>query len=181
MTNLIIRLFLGLVLASLVMSGILHYLKVPADRYMPPPMMYNNATASAVGVVTKTEDLGYTDHWWAGMDEEYYVDYTFQPTTKVTEPNGKVKSFLGPGFYSGSVRISQDDYHKWNKSLDGGAKPPIIVNYDPNNPSINAVANTQGVFSRSSGLLGLWLLYLLGLLALAVIFEELLKRWIRSE
>lgn len=181
MTNLIIRLFIGLILASILMGVVLNYLKVPQDVYLPAPMSYSAATSKTVGVVTKTEDLGYTDHWWAGMDEEYYVDYTFQPTTKVTGPNGKVKSVIGPGYWSNSVRISQIDYDDWNKTLKDNQKPPIEVNYDPLNPSINGVASTEGVFGRSSGLMGIWILYFIGLIIVAVLIGEALKRWIKSE
>jgi hypothetical protein len=181
MTNLFIRIFIGLILASLLIGGVLHYLKVPNDKYFPPPMMFPYATAKAVGIVTKTEDLGYTDHWWAGMDEEYYVDYTFQPSTKVQEPNGKVKTFLGPGYYSNSVRISQTDYDDWNKTLKTNPKPPIEVNYDPLNPSVNGVPNTLGLFGRSSGWLGIWIVYFIGLILVAILIGEALKRWIKSE
>lgn len=181
MLNLILRLVIGFILATICLGVVLNYMHIPPDKYLPAPLVYNNVTSKTVGLVTGTEDLGYGDHWWSGTDEEYYVDYTFQPVKKVKEPDGRVKEFIGPQWYRGSVRIDQLTYQNWNTELKTQPKQPIQVVYDPLNPAVNGVLGTQGVYSRFDGFMGVWLLYFAGLIAVTIIFEEILKRWMPSE
>lgn len=181
MINLILRLVIGFILALICFGVTLNYLHVPPDKYLPAPILYSNATAKGVGVVTKAEDLGYGNHWWSGTGDEYYVDYAFQPTKTIQEPNGGVKKFWLPQWYTGSVRVDQTTYDNWNDMIQKEPKPPIQVVYDPLNPAINGVQGSQGKYSRYAGWFGIWLLYFGGLLAVAIIFEEILKRWMPSE
>ena len=181
MINLILRLVIGFILALVCFGVTLNFLHVPPDKYLPAPVVYTNATAKAVGVVTKTEDLGYGNHWWSGTGDEYYVDYAFQPIKTVDEPNGTVKKFWLPQWYNGSVRVDSATYNTWDGLLKSEDKPPIQVIYDPMNPAINGVQGTQGVYSRYDGWFGIWLLYFAGLFAVAIIFGEIFKRWMPSE
>lgn len=181
MINLILRLVIGFVLALICFGVALKYMHVPPDKYLPAPMVYANATAKTIGVVTKTEDLGYGDHWWAGTGDQYFVDYAFQPVKTVNEPDGQVKKFWLPQWYTGSVRVSQPTYSAWDGMIQKAPKPPIQIIYDPMNPAINGIQGTIGTYSRYAGWFGVWLIYLGGLLAVAIIFEEIMKRWMPSE
>jgi hypothetical protein len=173
--GIILKLLAGLILAVLAMGAALHYLHVPYDRYFPPPTLYVNATAKGDGVATGVEELPYMSHWWASTDDELYLDYSFPTVQKILKPNGQTAITFGPT-YSGMVRITEGDREKWESQIKDMGKVPIEVFYDPNNPVINYVPGTLGVYNRSAGIMGTWLLYVLGLAALTWIFYELIRR-----
>jgi hypothetical protein len=175
----VIRLFIGLVVSVLLFLGGLHLAKVAPDRYMPPPMEYLRVTTPGEATVTGTEDRGYGDHFWAGTEEWYFVDFTFQATPLAWDPTGKaVKTVTAgtPPTYNASVRITEDDYRK--KYQPGQT---IDIYYDPYNPEINGIEGSLGGFSRGLGYWAGYLLYVLGIVALALVLSEVAKKWLPSE
>lgn len=172
--NAVLRLFIGLIVSTLIFFCVVHFANIPRDKYMPPSAVYDDITASTTGTVTATHERGYGDHWWAGVDYRWYVDYTFTPDVNQNQAGGAAKTVQSPSPISDEIQISESDYDK--VYVVGG---PITVHYDPDNPTINGVPNTIGHFSKGSGWLSGWLWWPIGFLVLAILIGEAMKKWIK--
>ena len=170
--NLAIRLAIGMALSAVLFLVAFHRLGIPPDKYLPPASSYKNVTAETHGSVMSTEEKGYGDHVWGGMQTNYYVDYQFTPNVALLQPDGTTKYEKSTVPYTGSVLVDETTFRSATTGQD------VVVKYDPYNPAINGVPNTLGVYSKTTGLMNPWLWYLIGFAALSVVFEEILKRWI---
>jgi hypothetical protein len=168
--NFVLRYAIGLAIAILIFMVIVRQTGMTPEMYMPPAKSFDQVTQKAVGTVTKVEERGYTDHIFSGMQNDYYVDYTFHAIQKITRPDGQVQVFQ-PAAYIGSVMITEADYNKIKVG------DPVTVRFDRADPTINGVIDTLGVYSATDGWLNCYLWYWIAVVVATVGLAELLKKW----
>ncbi len=170
------RYVLSFVLAVVIFIGVLHFMKIPRDRLLPPPKLYDDCTATAIGWVTGSREEGTQNHILEGTDTFYYELYKFAP--RPPEEAGVKPSKAEPStpvtWVNGAVRVTGQSF----QSISAGQQ--IKVLYDPYNPNINGVPGTLGVWSRTTGLFNPYLWWYVGLIVLTLVLQEAIRMITRS-
>jgi hypothetical protein len=179
--NRVMRYLGGLILASILLYLILPFAGIPQSKFLPPPIVYNKATGSAYGVITKKEVGPVTNPFKVG-DHIYLLDYKFKAPTP--PPRGQLQ--YGPKqLHTAQIRVDVSVWGDPDSAQKSGMQPgqTILVRYEKTYPDINGVYRPdlgRGCGPGSNILSG-WLLFLLLDLAIAYGFMTLLERFGRQE
>ncbi|HEY3331348.1 MAG TPA: hypothetical protein VGK19_15065 [Capsulimonadaceae bacterium] len=170
-----LRLTIGFFVSIALWWGIIHYMNIPKDRFLPPAVSINEMSQKALGYYVKAIESPYADHWWMGStDTLWYAEYKFQPYFSVTQPDGKQKLIQQSQWYTGRIPIGRTEYEKFVPGV------PVEISYDPFNPLLSGVSGTGKINIGASYFSG-WLLYVLGFIATTVLVGELCKKWIEHD
>jgi hypothetical protein len=170
-----LRYIIGIVLATCIWIGVIHFTHLPADIFAPPSASISNVKSKATGYFLTVQESRYTEHWWEGsLDTEYYMHYKFQPKQIFVQSDGTEKAVQSTDWQEGVVQVHSGEYDKY-KTGD-----PLAISYDPYNPLINGLTGTQKFNIKASFFSG-WLYYLLGYIATVILFERLASLRYKSE
>lgn len=168
----LLRGFIGFIVAVLIWWGALYFTHLPKDRFLPPGLSMENLSQTTTGYVVKGVESGYSDHWYDGNSgNEWFLIYKFQPTIWAPIPGGGHAPEPQSDWQFGKIPIGEDQYNK----ISPGSR--LEVTYDPWNPMINGVTGT-GKINTGASWFSPWLLYVLGFIATAVLIAEVCKKWI---
>lgn len=157
-------------------------MKVKPEVYMPPPQLYQFATEKTTGYVTGFEVKGYGEHLLEGSQDFHYMMYKFQPkrikdiTYAENRTQGQVVQQGDAPWYTGEVRIEAMQIGGENGSMAGfKTGDQIHVMYDPNDPRVNGVPNTAGLWSKTTGYLNPYLWWYVAFIAVVFVIQEIIR------
>jgi hypothetical protein len=163
------RVFVSLLIAILFMGIAIHYLQIPLDTIIPPPLLYKNCVGQTTGTATAVVTKGYDEHMLQGDGDWYYIDYTYQAVHHTIGLHGRVVVTVDPKVYQGEVRVTPDVAPK----VQAGQTFPVV--FDPYNPAVSGVPGTLGVWSTNTGWWNPYLWWILGLVVATYIIQEIIR------
>ena len=170
----VLRFLAGFIVASLLLWLILPLCGIVPAKFLPPPIIYNNATGKAHGVVISKE-VSPTGNPFKVGDHVFLVTYAFRAPPPLER--GQTKS--GPTVrYYGVARTDEPTYNAVQ------ADDPIPkIKYEMTYPDINGIDDDSGGRSVGAGsnILSGWLLFLLLDLAIAYGFMVALEQFTTKE
>lgn len=170
----VLRFLAGLIVASLLLYFILPLCGFVPAKFLPPPVVYNNAQGKAHGVVISKE-VSPTGNPFKVGDHVYLVTYAFRAPPPLergqTKPGPTVR-------YYGIARTDEQTYT--NVQADD---PIPKIKYETTYPDINGIDDESGGRSVGAGsnILSGWLLFLLLDLAVAYGFMLILEQFTSKE
>ena len=162
----IIRFFISLVIALVIVPVILPFVGVPRSHFLPPQWVYAQAKGQASGVVLSERYSMSNDPFQVGL-KLFFIDYVF--LAKPPTPIPGVKKYQ---HYYGEVEVGKDLYDKANP---GQAAP---IKYEVTYPDINGI-DYDGAGLGCNGpnnILGPWLIWIGLIFVVAVIILLIIER-----
>lgn len=169
-----LRFLAGFVVASLLLWFLLPLFGIASSKFLPPPLVYNNAEGKTHGVVISKE-VSPTGNPFEAGEHVYLVTYAFRAPPPLKR--GEIKA--GPTVrYYGVARVEEQTYDAV-KADDPVAK----IKYETTYPDINGI--DDGGIGRSVGagsnILSGWLLFLLLDLVMAYALMVILEQFTEKE
>jgi len=162
----IIRFFIGLVVALVIVPLVLPLVGVPRSHFLPPGWVYAQAKGQASGMVLSERYSMSNDPFQVGL-KLFFIKYVFLAKPPTPAPDGKKYEH-----YYGEVQVDKDMYDKANP---GQAAP---IKYELTYPDINGI-DYEGAGLGCNGpnnILGPWLIWIGLILVVAVVFLLIFER-----
>jgi hypothetical protein len=157
----ILRLFIGLIIALVLVPLVLPLTGVPRSHFLPPQWVYQQAKGQAQGVVLGWRYTESNDPFEVGT-KYFFIKYVFlamPPTPGATKMQ----------HYYGEVQVTKQMYH----DVTMGEQAP--VKYELTYPEINGI-NYDGAGMAYNAANNTWYEWLALVVALAVIFMLVMER-----
>ena len=170
----VLRFLAGLLTASLILWFLLPLFGILPSKFLPPPIVYNNATGKAHGVVISKE-VSPTGNPFKVGDHVYLVTYAF----RALPPMERGQTKPGPSQrYYGIARTEEGTYNDVHPD-----DPVAKIRYETTYPDINGIDDGTGGHSVGAGsnILSGWIFFLLLDLALAYGFMLALEQFTTKE
>jgi hypothetical protein len=182
------RYLLGLFISVIVLPLVLPHVGVPQTRFLPPPIVYQQATGLVPGDILKAYNVPTNDPFNVG-GELYFVDYRFFAPPVDSPPGAKSTQE-----YTGTVRIaSKESYEKFTTPVFGtpaysmnGGNPVIqniTVRYEKTYPWVNGLDDPPiGIgCGEGSNILSGWLIWVASVFVLAFIIMVIIDQFASKE
>ena len=165
----ILRYAIAVVILCLLLSIVLPFFGIPRTAIVPPPLDYLQASGTTTGYIIK-RDRAPTNNLFHVGDENFFIRYQFR--APALPPPGQHVALTPTAVYKGHAQVDQS-FHDAAKIGD-----TVPVKFDPINPAISGL-NVKGGGRNVDGdgsLLGWWIAWELGILAVAYPLSMLLER-----
>ncbi len=165
----ILRYAIAVVILCLLLSIFLPFVGIPRTAIVAPPLDYLQAGATTTGYIVKRDRAPTANVFHVG-DENFFLWYQYR--APALPPLGQHVPLTKTAVYKGHAQV--------DASVHDAAKigDTVPVKYDINNPVISGI-NVKGGgrnVADEGSLLGWWILWGLGILAVAYPLAMLLER-----
>jgi hypothetical protein len=181
------KFLLGLLIAVIALPLVLPHVGVPQTRFLPPPVIYQQAKGLISAEVTNAYYSPTNDPFNVG-GRLYFIDYRFTGPA-VDNPPGSKKTQE----YTGTVRVTQDQYkHFVPPSINdpnyyaGDTTPElkyVTVRYEKTYPWVNGVDDPPiGIgCGEGSNILSGWLIWVGAAIVLGYILMAIIDQFTGKE
>lgn len=191
----VLRFFMGVIVAAVILAIVLPFFGVPSSHYLPPAMVYAKATGETRGWVVGKYYAETGNPFHVGMDE-YFLNYVFK--APAPGPRG-----APPGpmqVYKGTVRVDQNWYDQYKSAnsqneqqVPGNQVIPLPgystrVRYETTYPDINGVDATWALtyqngrsIGAGSNVMSGWLIWAVAAVILGYIAAIVIAGIMKSE